>query len=496
MTTMTSTDGTVPASETPQPTSSTPRTAGRPAASPRPSVDGAPPFLLAPFDGRTWRAYGFLWLALLLAPFALAYALFTVSFMAGVAVTVVGLFVAGGVLLGARGWASMYRRMAVRFLGVEIAEPAPRTPRKGFWRRLGGMLGDATAWRALLYMVVTFPLAIAGFVVSTVFLAVALGGMTHWFWSRWLPLQQAHDGTWHRGFSISTSSTDWFADTPARQLLMVAVGVVLLYLWPQVQALVVGLFRLLATGLLSPTRASQRVAYAERARAVTVEDADERLRRIERDLHDGTQAHLVAVAMQIGEARELLRDGARGADGIDTAELAAVLETAHSSTKDTLAELRELARGIRPPALDAGLAVALETLAARAALPVRVHAVGLDGADLPPSVTAISYFAVAELVANATKHARATGVDVVAGVEPIADAATGAAVRALVLRVHDDGVGGAAVRAPDASGRGSGLAGLTDRLSGVDGTLGVVSPAGGPTVISVTIPLPAPGSRR
>ncbi|MCK9795037.1 sensor domain-containing protein [Isoptericola sp. 4D.3] len=456
-------------------------------------VDGhAPPFLLAPFDRRTWRAYGFLWLALLLAPFALAYSLFTVVFMAGVAVTVVGLFVAGGVLLGARGWGSMYRRMAVRFLGVEIAEPAPRTPRKGFWRRLGGMLGDATAWRALLYMVVTFPLALVGFVVSTVFLAVALGSMTHWFWSRWLPLQQASDGTWHRGASFGT---DWFVDTPARQLLLVAAGVILFYLWPQVQLLFVGLFRLLAVGLLSPTRASLRVAYAERARAVTVEDADARLRRIERDLHDGTQAHLVAVAMQIGEARELLRDGAGSDRGIDSAELAAVLETAHTSTKDTLAELRELARGIRPPALDAGLAVALETLAARAALPVRVHAVGLDGADLPPSVTAISYFAVAELVANATKHARATGVDVVAGVEPVSDAATGAAVRALVLRVRDDGVGGAAVRAPDASGRGSGLAGLTDRLSGVDGTLRVVSPAGGPTVITVTIPLPAPDAR-
>lgn len=479
---MTSTDGTASPPATSQTTEAAP-------PSPRAGA-GAPPFLLAPFDGRTWRAYGFLWLALLLAPFALAYALFTVSFMAGVAVTVVGLFVAGGVLLGARGWGSTYRRMAVRFLGVEIAEPAPRTPRKGFWRRLGAMLGDATAWRALLYMVVTFPLALAGFVVSTVFLAVALGGMTHWFWSRWLPFQQASDGTWHRGASFGT---DWFVDTPARQLLLVAAGVILLYLWPQVQSLFVGLFRLLAVGLLSPTRASLRVAYAERARAVTVEDADERLRRIERDLHDGTQAHLVAVAMQIGEARELLRDGA---DGVDTAELAAVLETAHSSTKDTLAELRELARGIRPPALDAGLAVALETLAARAALPVRVHAVGLDGADLPPSVTAISYFAVAELVANATKHARASGVDVVAGIEPVADVSTGTTMRALVLRVHDDGAGGAAVRAPDASGRGSGLAGLTDRLSGVDGTLGVVSPAGGPTVITVTIPLPAPGARR
>ena len=438
-----------------------------------------PPFLLAPFDRRTWRAYGYLWVAVLVAPFALAYALFTLALTAGIAVTVVGLFVAGGVLLGTRGWGSMYRRMARRLLGVDVAAPFPRAPRRGFWRRLGSMLGDATAWRALLYMVVTFPLALVGFVVSTVLLAVAAGSMTHWLWSQWLPLQRASDGTLHRGASFGT---DWFVDTPSRQLMLMAAGVILLYLWPQVQRIFVTLFALLAASLLGPTRASMRVADVERARAVTVEDADARLRRIERDLHDGTQAHLVAVAMQIGEARELVRDGA------DPAELAAVLETAHSSTKDTLAELRELARGIRPPALDAGLSVALETLAARAALPVRVHAVGLDSADLPASVTAISYFAVAELVANATRHASASGVDVVAGIEPLAEG-RGPAGRALVLRVHDDGVGGARVRAPDSSGRGSGLAGLTDRLSGVDGTLRVVSPAGGPTVVTVTIPL-------
>src|SRR5690606_26955638 len=93
-----------------------------------------PPFLLAPFDGRTWRAYGFLWLALLLAPFAFAYALLTVSLLAPAALTVVGLLVGGGLLLGARGWGSTYRRMAVRYLGVSIAEPMPRQPRKGFWR--------------------------------------------------------------------------------------------------------------------------------------------------------------------------------------------------------------------------------------------------------------------------------------------------------------------------------------------------------------------------
>lgn len=451
-------------------------------------VSERPTFLLAPFDRRTWRAYGFLWLSLLLAPFALTYVLFTIGFIAAVSVTVIGLFVAGAVLLGMRGWGAMYRRMAIRFLDVEIAEPTPRLPRRGFWRRVGAMLGDATAWRALLYMAVTFPLAIVAFVVSTVFLAVATGATTHWAWSQFLPLQQASDGRWHRGASFGT---DWFVDTPARQLMLFGAGVILLYLWPQVQRMFVALFALLATSLLGPTQASLRVADVERARAVTVDDADARLRRIERNLHDGTQAHLVAVAMQIGEAREMLRDGA------DPADLAAVLETAHDSTKDTLAELRELARGIRPPALDAGLAVALETLAARAAVPVRAHAAGLGDADLSPSVASITYFAVAELVSNATRHAEATGVDVVAGIEPAADPATGSTRPALVVRVHDDGRGGAVVREPGPDGRGSGLAGLMDRLSGVDGLLRVVSPAGGPTVVTVIIPLtgtPRPGT--
>lgn len=445
------------------------------------STTPAPGFLEAPFARRTWRAYGFLWLALLLAPFAFAYALLTTVLTAGLAVTVVGLFVAGALVIGGRGWGAMYRRMSRALLGVEVADPAPRRRRTGFWRRLGGTIGDATGWRAILYLVAAFPLAIVSFVVSTVFLAVPLGGTTHWIWSRFLPLQEAPDGSLHRGFSIVAGDWYWFADTPARQVLLAAAGLAMLYVWPLVQAPFVALFRLLAGALLGPTSASLRVAELEATRAGVVEDADDRLRRIERDLHDGTQARLVAVAMQLGEARDLLVPGGGTADDVVLA--GDLVGTAHDSTKEALTELREIARGIHPPALDSGLAVALETLGARAPVPVTVDvdpAVEAEG-RLSPAVESIAYYTVAELVTNVVKHAGASGAYV------LVERTSGG----LRLRVRDDGQGGAVVVAPDGSGHRTGLAGLVDRIRAVDGTLDLSSPAGGPTVVTVLLPTEA-----
>ncbi|WP_435736682.1 sensor domain-containing protein [Cellulosimicrobium sp. PMB13] len=432
-------------------------------------------FLRAPFAGRTWREYGYLWLALLLAPFGLAYALFTVSFLAGMLVTVLGIFVAGGVVLGARGWGSMYRSMARTMLDVDVAAPGPYVRPRGFWRTLWSGVGDATGWRAVLYLLVTFPLALVSFVASTVLLAVGLGAMTHWLWSRWLPLQQASDGTWHRGASFGT---DWFVDTPVRQLGFVLVGALLLWVWPHVTRAFAHLFRVLTVALLGPTLASLRVADLEESRGRTVEDADAKLRRIERDLHDGTQARLVAVAMQLGEAKEQLATGRDASEALDLVDLA------HSSTKEALVELRELARGIHPPALDNGLAVALETLAARSPLPVTVDvdpAVEASG-RLAPAVESIAYFCVAELVTNAVKHARATGVYVL-----VERQGTGRGAR-LRLRVRDDGQGGARVVQPGSDGQRSGLAGLAERVRSVDGSFELTSPVGGPTVVTVLLP--------
>ncbi|QJW36130.1 sensor histidine kinase [Cellulosimicrobium protaetiae] len=433
-------------------------------------------FARAPFAARTWREYGYLWLAILLAPFAFTYGLFAVVFLVAMLVPVIGLVVAGWVVVGGRGWGSMYRSLARSALGVDVAAPAPYVRRRGFWSTLWSGIGDGTGWRAVLFLLVTFPLAIVSFVVSTVFLAVGLGGMTHWFWSRWLPLQQASDGSWHRGASFGT---DWFVDTPVRQLGLVLVGLLFVFLWAQINRGFVQLFRALTVALLGPTLSSLRVADLEESRGRTVEDADAKLRRIERDLHDGTQARLVAVAMQLGEAKEQLATGGDPGEALDLVDLA------HSSTKEALVELRELARGIHPPALDNGLAVALETLAARSPLPVTVDVdpeVEASG-RLAPAVESIAYFCVAELVTNAVKHARATGVYVL-----VERQGSGRGAR-LRLRVRDDGQGGARVVQPGSDGQRSGLAGLAERVRSVDGSFELTSPVGGPTVVTVLLPV-------
>jgi signal transduction histidine kinase len=449
-----------------------------------PAARPGPSFLTAPFSGRTWREQGYLTLVLLLAPFAFTYTVFALSFTAGIAVTVVGLFVAGAVVLGARGWGAAYRGLARDLLDVDVAAPAPYVRPRGFWRTIGSLLGDATGWRALLFMFVTFPLSILSFVVSITFLAAGLGALTYGIWYRYLPEQVGTDGELHRGAQFGPG---YFLDTPPRIALAALVGVVLVFSWPWITRMFTLLFRALTVGLLSPTRASLRVAELERSRTGAVDDADARLRNIERDLHDGTQARLVAVAMQLGEAREHL------AEGGDVGQAAELVDTAHSSTKEALTELRELARGIHPPALDSGLAIALETLAARSALPVTVDVdpgVEVDG-RLAPALESIAYFSVAELVTNAAKHARATAVYVLVEAMGAPDDA-GRTVR---IRVRDDGRGGAAVVPPDGSGQRSGLAGLAERVRSVDGTFDLSSPVGGPTVVTVTLPTTSASGR-
>ena len=213
-----------------------------------------------------------------------------------------------------------------------------------------------------------------------------------------------------------------------------------------------------------------RVRELEQSRAHLVDDSAARLRRIERDLHDGAQAQMVAVAMKLGLAREKLN---RAIDGTAQADLERVLDlvvAAHRGAKEAITELRDLARGIHPSVLDQGLGTALATLAARSEVPVELVV------DLPerPSaaIETIAYFCAAELLANVTKHSGARQ-------------ATLEAVHApglLRMRVTDDGTGGARVAA-----RG-GLAGLAERVKTVDGMLQVSSPPGGPTVVAVELP--------
>jgi len=196
----------------------------------------------------------------------------------------------------------------------------------------------------------------------------------------------------------------------------------------------------------------------------------QRIRELERDLHDGAQAQMVAVAMKLGLAREKLAGTIEGTAQADLKRVLELVDAAHQGAKEAITELRDLARGIHPPVLDKGLGTALTTLAAHSDLPVEL---AIDLPERPSAaIETIAYFCAAELLTNVAKHSGARH-------------ATLEAVHApglLRLRVSDDGTGGARV---EASG---GLAGLAERVRTVDGRLQVSSPACGPTVVTVELP--------
>jgi signal transduction histidine kinase len=213
-----------------------------------------------------------------------------------------------------------------------------------------------------------------------------------------------------------------------------------------------------------------RVRELEESRASLVEDSAARLRRIERDLHDGAQAQMVAVAMKLGLAREKLGGMIDGPAHADLERVLDLVDAAHRGAKEAITELRDLARGIHPPVLDHGLGTALTTLATHSDLPVDLVV------DLPerPSaaIETIAYFCAAELLTNVTKHSGARHATLEAVHVP----------GLLLVRVSDDGSGGARIEA-----RG-GLAGLAERVRTVDGRLQLSSPPGGPTVVTVELP--------
>jgi signal transduction histidine kinase len=209
-------------------------------------------------------------------------------------------------------------------------------------------------------------------------------------------------------------------------------------------------------------RLARRVETLETTRLGAVEEQDAELRRIERDLHDGAQARLVALGLNLGMAEQKFRT--------DPEEAEKLVAEARAGVAEALTELRDLARGIHPPVLaDRGIAAALDTLADRSPLPTTVH-VELPGRP-PARVETAAYFVAAEALANAAKHSGADRVEIsVCQRDGI-----------LAVEITDDGGGGA-----DAAG--GGLSGLRRRVEALDGTLTVESPAGGPTTIRAELP--------
>ncbi|WP_327356165.1 sensor histidine kinase [Streptomyces sp. NBC_01304] len=416
----------------------------------------------APFTRRSLAALLYTALALPLALVSCVLVLLGLLLGGALTITALGPWLIAGTVRGALALGEVQRGLARGLLGLDIEAPRRGGEEAGAfgWRR--AVLRDRVAWRAVgcaLAVPLTAALALGVAVCTYVY---GLMFVLHPFLKNWnYYTVRAADGSTRR---VSLEIANVQLDSWPRWLLVVAAGVVLLAVAPWLLHRALVPHRMVLRALLGPDRTESRIRTLEETRAHAVDDAAATLRRIERDLHDGTQARLVGLGMQLTIIRELLTADA------DRAQVLAVVDTAQGSAKAGVAELRDLVRGIHPPVLDQGLDTALATLAADSALPVTLTA-DLQG-RASPAIESIAYFCAAELLTNVIKHsgARAAQVDVTA------------ADGQLRLVVRDDGRGGAAV------GGGSGLRGLLDRVRTVDGTLECASPAGGPTVVTVVLP--------
>ncbi|MEV6052995.1 sensor domain-containing protein [Streptomyces sp. NPDC052107] len=419
-----------------------------------------PAALRAPFEARSWREFGYVLLSLPISIVLFTWTVTMASLGAGLLVTFLGVPVLAAALAGCRGFGALERARARGLLRLDVAEPEPLRMRKpGALAWMGAVLKSGTSWRNLLYALVQFPWAVFSFSVAVSLWTTGWTLLTYplWFWV--FPAYVGQGGIQLYGDEHHSV----YLDNPFEITVTALVGLLFTLATPWIVRALTTVDGLLVRGLLGPSLLSARVVELESDRGVVVDTAAADLRRIERDLHDGAQARLVNLAMDLGLAKEKLREDPRAA--------ARMVDEAHGEVKTALQELRDLARGIHPAVLtDRGLDAALSAVASRCAVPVRVEV------DLParpaPAIEGIAYFTVSELLQNISKHSRARSASV----------DVWRAEDRLMLQVIDDGVGGADVT------RGSGLAGLAGRLDAVDGVFVVDSPEGGPTRVIAELP--------
>jgi signal transduction histidine kinase len=381
----------------------------------------------------------------------------------GLAVLVGGLLLLWVAVMVARGFARFERMRLRGMLGKPAETPAYlcADPEDGFWRKALRPLRDAQSWLDVLWSVVGLVTATVAFSLAVAWWSAAAGGLTYWFWQRWIPYDPDDNVTMAHEIGFGEGRD-------AESVLMLIGGVVALVTLPLVMRFAAALHGGLAHLLLSSrAELQQEVRRVEGGRAAARAAEADSLRRLERDIHDGPQQRLVRLTMDLGRARrQLEEDPGRAGETIDAALLQA---------RETVDELRSLSRGIAPPLLvDRGLAAALGELTVRSEVPVEAT---VDVPDaLPPHVETAVYFVVAEALTNVAKHSGAARVSVGVWMED----------GAVEVRVEDDGVGGAHLA------KGSGLAGLHQRVLAADGRLDVSSPAGGPTVVHAWLPVGGP----
>jgi signal transduction histidine kinase len=411
-------------------------------------------FLLSDLvSARTWLALIHHLVGLFLGVAAIFVVTFGLGFGGGMLVLLVGLPVLGLTLRLTDWFGRGERARFALLLGVRI--PAwPAGTRAGYrwglvprWR----MFTERATWGEIGYALLRLPVSAISVTVSIGVWALGLTMLTLPFYNHHLPSGGARLGdTVLRGSAVTVVS---------------AIGLAVVIAAPQLTRGLATADAAMSRWLLGPpSDLAARVSELEISRERVVDAAEGERRRIERDLHDGAQQRLVALAMELGRAK------AKFADDPDGARV--LVDQAHAQAKEALTELRNLVRGVHPPVLtERGLDAALSGLAALCPIPVDVH---VDVPVRPKSaVEAVAYFMVAEALTNVAKHSRASQAKVV--VEGHGYPGT------LTVMISDDGIGGA-----DPGGQG--LAGLADRVSGVDGRLSVESPSGGPTIIAAELP--------
>jgi len=393
----------------------------------------------------------------------------------GMIFIVVGIFIVVAALFIARGF-GMFELLRLRAAGFPPIT-APKwdrvAPAGGWFTKLVAPTIDGHYWLYLLHGMIVNPIVgIITWTITIVWTSTALGGITYWFWQRYVPLG---DRDWTFWGLTSEFFTGRAALVDARfgdSIFFLIVGVLFTLTLPFITRGLTWVHYGIARGMLSSFLSEelrQQVTGLASSRSAAVAAEGTALRRLERDIHDGPQQRLVRLQMDLAAADRKLDKDPKAAR--------VLLAEALQQSKDALDELRALSRGFAPPILmDRGLVAALESLAVRAAVPTTVVD-QLDGAVLPPELERNAYFIAAEALTNAAKHAEAEHATVTVSVQ-----AGEGGERSLDVVVTDDGKGGAA--AID----GHGIAGLEERVHGLGGTFEVTSPEGGPTVVTAHLP--------
>ncbi len=399
--------------------------------------------------GQTWLNLGY---NLLAFPTGLAYFVVLVvgvSLGVGLAIVIIGLGILLATLAAWRAMAALERGLARGLLGVPIPQPPDRHDLP-LVERVKRYLRDPVTWKSLVFVALKFPLGVLSFGAI-----VALG----WFALVLLfaPL-----------IVLATTVTifGWIVTSPVQALPLLALGIPAVLLVLHLSNGLGWLWALFARVMLGPSTVQlhERVDDLRDARARIIAAGDAERRRIERDLHDGAQQHLVALSLTLGMAESRLKT--------DPAAVAPLIAQAREEAALAVKELRTLASGIHPALLtERGLGPALDALAARAPVPTTVE--GVPAQRLPPPIESAVYFVTAEALTNVAKYAGAMSASVALTPEH----------GRIRLIVRDDGAGGA-----DTNG-GTGLRGLRDRVEALDGQFHVDSPPGLGTTLIAEIPL-------